>query len=77
MKKLKELGENVLERCEFARVEARIPTSGRSIEGECEFRVFGSLDLGGSEPLRRLVGLPCRYEARMCDTESGPSVYRG
>ena len=63
MKKLKEFSANVLERCALPRVEVRIPASGRSIEGECEFRDFGRLDLCSSQPLRRVVGLPCRHES--------------
>ena len=63
MKKLEELSVNVLERCKLPRVETRIPTGSQSIEGVCELRDFGRLDFDNSQPLRRMVVLPCRHES--------------
>ena len=63
MKKLEELSVNIFEHCELPRVEARIPASGRSIEGECELRDFGRLNLGSSQPLSEMIGLPCTHES--------------
>ena len=59
MKKLKELSANFFKHCEPSRVEA----SDRSIEGEFELRDFGRLNFGNSQPLRRMVGLPCRHKS--------------
>ena len=62
MKELEELSVNVLESRELPRVVARIPLGGMSIEGQCKFGDFGSLDLSGGEQLCQIVGLPSGHE---------------
>ena len=51
MEELEELSADVLECRELPQVMARIPLSGRSIEGQCEFHDFRGLDLSDCEPL--------------------------
>ena len=55
---------NVLERPKLPQVVAGIPSGSGSIEGQCEFHQFRGLDLSGSEPLFRMVGLPCGHKGR-------------
>ena len=81
MEKFEELSVDVLERRKVPRVVARIPLSGRSIEGQCKFRDFRSIDVSGNESLCLIVGLPCGYEGtnvRFCvDTIGIPWVWVG
>ena len=77
MKQFEELSANVLKCRKFLQIVAGIPPGRGSIERQCELR---NLDASTSATVRRCVKrLACQVDrkARMWDSASGPSIYRG
>ena len=62
VEKFQKLRADILEGGKLPRVASRIPSCGGAIEVKCKFGDFGRIDLCGSKPLRRMVGLPCVEE---------------